>query len=221
MDKKQIKKILKQTKTNYNRISGDFSSKREYLSDDILYFKKFIKPNFKILDIGCGNGRLAKIIKNSNYIGIDNSEKLLKIAKNKFPKHKFIFSDALNLPKNLKKFNIIFSLSVLHHIPGEKNQQKFINNIYNHLEKNGITIISIWKPNKKQLLKSKQINNSNKNIYIPFQSSNRKIKVDRYIYLFDINELEELFKKNHFKILESGYLTRGKSKNIYIVGRKI
>jgi ubiquinone/menaquinone biosynthesis C-methylase UbiE len=48
---------------------------------------EYIESNQKVLDLGCGNGRLFKILKNKNikYIGVDNSEMLLLEAQKQYP----------------------------------------------------------------------------------------------------------------------------------------
>ena len=59
-----------------------------------------VKPNEKILDIGCGQGVLAQYIVSAQglYTGIDVSEQLIKIAKNrKLANAEFIRGDARRL----------------------------------------------------------------------------------------------------------------------------
>ena len=207
-------RIIKQTKLNYNRIASEFSSKREHLTDDILYLKKYINKDDSVLDLGCGNGRLIEMLQSSNkYLGIDNSKGLIKIAKKRYPNFKFQQRDILKL--NLKKkFNTIYSLSVIHHFP-KKYHQKFIQIIKKHLNKNGKTIITVWKLNQKQFKSGEKI--SKNEILIPFKNSKGKILAKRYIYLFKPQELKDLFKSNGFKIIKSGINQRGKSRNYYIV----
>ncbi len=206
--------VIKQTKANYNLIASAFSSKREYLSNDILYFKKYIIPKFSVLDLGCGNGRLVDILNpKTEYLGIDNSSKLLKIARQKYPKNQFKNQNILKLKLN-KKFDIVFSLAVLHHL-SEEYHLEFVRAVKQYLGKNGIIIISVWKLNKKQLESGEK--QSKKEILIPFKDSGQKILAKRYIYQFDLKELENLFVENGFKILESGIQNRGKSQNLYLV----
>jgi cyclopropane fatty-acyl-phospholipid synthase-like methyltransferase len=51
---------------------------------------EYILPGQKVLDLGCGNGRLFKILKNKNvkYVGVDNSEKLLLEAQKQYSEDK-------------------------------------------------------------------------------------------------------------------------------------
>jgi len=210
-------RIIKQTKLNYNRIASEFSSKREHLTDDILYLKKYINKDDSVLDLGCGNGRLIEMLQSSNkYLGIDNSDKLIEVAKKRYPGYNFTISDILELKLN-KKFNIILSLSVIHHIP-QKYQKRFIETISKHLNKNGIVIVTSWKY-KKDLVKNSKKISQNEFLY-PFKDSNGKILAERYFYKFSKKELENLFTQNKFKIIESGTKWRGKNENYFLVAQK-
>ena len=75
--------------------------------------------NFKgdVLDIGCASGtlieRLNKKIKSSNFIGLDTSSQLIKIAKKKnISKSKFINKDFMKF-ENKFKFDIVIAGGVL------------------------------------------------------------------------------------------------------------
>ncbi|MFH1192254.1 MAG: class I SAM-dependent methyltransferase [bacterium] len=43
---------------------------------------KYVKNGMKILDIGCGNGRLLQALENRGieYVGVDNSRNLISIC---------------------------------------------------------------------------------------------------------------------------------------------
>ena len=80
-------KILKENIKNFDTIAEEFSASRSQLWPDFRKFSKFIKSNDKILDIGCGNGRLYSIFRKENiqYFGIDTSSRMINLAKNKWP----------------------------------------------------------------------------------------------------------------------------------------
>lgn len=84
-----------------------------------------IKPNEKVLDIGCGIGKLAyrALRKNCEVIGIDYSKDAIAIA-NKIrnslrdeeqKRIKFINDDVLNLAEK-EKFDVIFMTDVVEHL---------------------------------------------------------------------------------------------------------
>ena len=83
MEREYAKYILNKTKEDYSLIADDFSRTRSFAWDELKLLVQHITPGDKVLDLGCGNGRLLQIFEDQDieYIGIDNSEKLIKIAK--------------------------------------------------------------------------------------------------------------------------------------------
>ena len=53
----------------------------------------FDKKGNKILDIGCGIGRVAEIFKNAEYTGVDFAENLIDFAKRAYPSGKFLLAN--------------------------------------------------------------------------------------------------------------------------------
>ena len=96
MDKEYAKYLLNKTKEDYNLIADDFSRTRENIWEEIRFL--FDNKKERVLDLGCGNARYYQLLKNTDYTGVDFSEKLIEIAKNKYPEAKFQAVDALNLP---------------------------------------------------------------------------------------------------------------------------
>lgn len=79
---------------------------------------KFIPP---ILDVGCGNGFIAKIIQSNRNQkfdwGIDLSPEEIKFAKKSGSYKKCRVANVYNLPFDNQIFNTVFSNSVIEHIP--------------------------------------------------------------------------------------------------------
>ena len=96
---KDIDKIYNKIATNYESNYSDTSMGNIVKAEN--HFIKEMCPYSglgTILDIGCGTGLLLELldIDDSNYVGIDISEGMLSIAKNKFQKYKFIHDDIFN-----------------------------------------------------------------------------------------------------------------------------
>jgi ubiquinone/menaquinone biosynthesis C-methylase UbiE len=120
MNLEQAYKILEENKQTYNEIADEFDQTRnkyDFLIDEL---KKHVRKNEKVLDLGCGNGRLYKIFenKNVNYTGIDFSENLIQKDIEKYGNH-FKTADILSLPFSEEKFDSVWAIAVLHHIPTE------------------------------------------------------------------------------------------------------
>jgi putative AdoMet-dependent methyltransferase len=100
----------------------------------------------KILDVGVGTGLLTYELykKGGQIYGIDFSEKMLGLAKQKMPKGKFYCYDIKSgLPKDLDrvKFDYIVSSYVIHHLDDEE-KVNFILKLKGILKENGKIIIA-------------------------------------------------------------------------------
>src|SRR5580693_8526064 len=95
------------------------------------------------LEIGCGNGRDAlEILKRTDhYIGLDISEELISLAKEKNPGATFIVADIENysFPKNL---DAIFAFASLIHTPKEKLKKIFAD-AFSVLNEGGVFRVSM------------------------------------------------------------------------------
>lgn len=114
------------------------------------YMKKIMEiideKNFNsLLDAGCGEGKLIfelwKKHSNKKLVGIDLSKRAILFAKafNYGNKASFFDSDISEIND---KFDIVTAVETIEHIPDE-NLIKFIDNLYNKLNKNGFLIISV------------------------------------------------------------------------------
>ncbi|CAM4011791.1 MULTISPECIES: class I SAM-dependent DNA methyltransferase [Flavobacterium] len=68
--------------------------------------------DFSILDLGCGTGRLLEF---ANF-GVDVSEKMIEIAKNKFSDKEFKIGSISSIPYDDDFFDTIFSFHVIMHL---------------------------------------------------------------------------------------------------------
>lgn len=70
-----------------------------------------------VLDVGCGNGGLARLIAHAvNYTGIDIAESAVFSAREAVPQGVFIVCDATHPPDNLGAFDILIFNELLYYI---------------------------------------------------------------------------------------------------------
>ena len=97
----------------------------------------------RVLDIGCGNGHLCKLLsdKGIECVGIDPIPDAITQAKKVFPKGEFYviscYEDTIS--QSLGKFDIVTSTEVIEHLYFPR---KLISFTKNYLETNGIFIIT-------------------------------------------------------------------------------
>lgn len=229
MDEQYALKILTQNKKNYNKIAQEFSGTRGGPWKDLTILFEYITPNDKVLDLGCGNGRLYPIMKDkgAQYIGVDNSEGLISIAKRKHPEASFQVADALKLPFKDNSFDKIYAIAVLHHIPSKELREQFLKQARRVLKPNGLLIITVWKLARMKRVKLlfkfsvlKIIGRTKLDfgdILVPWASA-----IQRYVHQYTKQGLKKDLKIAGFNIQKTGFLKwpQRKDANIYIVAKK-
>lgn len=234
MKEKTVKEILAATFNTYNKIASDFYSTRQKPWPILDFIKSYLIKASDIVDLGCGSGRLSELLRdNQNYLGLDNSTELIKIAKNNYSNRKnlnFQVQDILNyqLPKN--NFDLALLVAVLHHLPTLELRLKILKNLHKSLKDNGQLIITSWnlwqKDYRRQLFNYKLKLAKYKlwsptDALIPWQK-----KEVRYVHSFSKRELKKLLKDAGFEVKEIFYEYRGqktsrlKGKNLIAVAKK-
>lgn len=102
--------------------TNNFAFVHQY-GEDVLQLLD-IRPNMRVLDLGCGNGALTKKIADLGVqaVGVDMSEELLSVAKASYPSIAFLHQDATRLSLD-EPVDAIFSNAVFHWIPEAKHAQ--------------------------------------------------------------------------------------------------
>lgn len=211
ISKMRTKEILRKIKDDYTSIAEGFDMSRATPWPEFDLFLRFLKltppkgadrlrkqKKIRLLDVGCGNGRLADFLKNQpiKYTGVDNNRKLLEIAKKKYPKAMFRYADALKLPFPPRSFDSVWCIAVLHHIPPELHLRA-LKEICRMLKKNGtlmLTVWHLWQPKYK-----KYINAKTGRALIPWGVDK---KIHRFYYAFRPAQLRQLLKTAGFSTLK-------------------
>ena len=155
INKKEIEKFSKIAEEWWNP-NGKFKPLHNFNPIRIEYIKKNIitdfniktsnKPlkNIRILDIGCGGGLLSEPMcrLGATVVGIDASEKNIKVAKLHSSKNKLKIDYKVASPETLntkKKFDIILNMEIVEHV---ENIDSFIKDSSKLLKKNGLMFVA-------------------------------------------------------------------------------
>lgn len=108
-------------------------------------YEKICERNIQtVADLGVGTGTLTKRLYDANYAitGIDFSEKMLRIAREKMPNGSFWQADLRDVSKLLahQKFDAIISTYAMHHLTDEEKIVLF-KQLLHHLTDDGIIYI--------------------------------------------------------------------------------
>lgn len=125
--------------------------------------KSGLRPNDKVLEIGCGIGTVSELILRylspSGYLqSIDISPKSIELAKQRLVKYKNVVVEVRDIFREpiTDKFNVIVLPDVIEHIPIELHHQLF-NRIADMLLIDGFVFIHIPHPNNLEwLIKNKE-----------------------------------------------------------------
>lgn len=153
MNGEYAKFLMQKTRKDYNEIAEEFSATRKTMWPELADLDKYVKEGDRVLDIGCGNGKLLGYLadkkKSFSYSGLDISEKLIKIAKDfyleaELPSKEFKIFDGVNIPYPENSFDVVYCLATLPHLPGREMQIKFLENVRKTAKPGAQLIITCW-----------------------------------------------------------------------------
>ncbi len=145
-------------------------------------------PYHTALDLGCGTGEMMRLIlqqnKDKSLYGIDLSEKMLEVAKEKLGNHvNLILSDSEQLPFSDSFFDVVYCNDSFHHYPAP---DKVLSEVYRVLKPNGIFVMcDCWQPT---------IGRAIMNFYM-------KHSKEGDVKIYSENEIRKLFSVHFSKVL--------------------
>ncbi len=211
--KQELREIVK---NSYNLTDAHFNATRSKMAAaDFLWAAGKINKNDKVLDAGCGNGRLLDYIEvdKDNYLGLDNNDYLIKTAQARYPNYNFLKHDLHDLGGlNKENFSCIFCSAVIIHIPSKEERNNLLTTFYKLSTVDAKLVISFWKMKGpyynglkiRNLLKSIAKFNIKdwRDISFYWRDQNGKAAALRYYHYFSRRELKKELEKAGWKIEE-------------------
>ncbi len=231
MKQSVVRKNLEQTELGYDLIAKKFSETRKHFWRSLEFIKQYVQDGDSILDFGCGNGRLTELFKDKKikYKGVDPSQELINFAKEQYIENIDNFikisPTKVSLPFNDEKFNSIYTIATFHHLPGKLHRLKVSRELYRMTKKGGWIVVTVWDlwqtKYKKQIWKNRfreiigQSELDWNDCQITFTDNEGKV-FNRYHHAFTKGELERLFRRSGFSIIE----VKKVGGNIVLVGQR-
>jgi len=220
MKKKYADELLNEVELAYDVLAEDFGTSRANPWFEFEIYKELLQEGDRVLDLGCGNGRLFKSLdeRKIKYVGMDVSQGLLDKAakdlkKEKKCKSKFTFKKGsfLKIPYKRPYFDKIISVAAFHHIPSREYRLEALKEMKRVLKKDGTLVISVWnlwnKRYRKYIFES--LFRLNKydfaDCFIPFNY--KKTGTKRYYHAFRLSEMRVLLREAGFYIVDEAYVT--------------
>ncbi|MDP7421594.1 MAG: class I SAM-dependent methyltransferase [bacterium] len=216
--------IIRKTRDDYNRIAASFAGTREIIWPEMDRLKPLLRHGQVIMDWGCGNGRLLEIFegKTITYYGLDQSEKLIKIARERLhdvtsTKKQVSFictaEEEQSFPDHF--FDLVFMIASLHHLPDSASRTGLLAKMYRQIKPGGRLIIMVWNlfsnwaENKIRRHSWKRIGEHD--FLIPWKNSDRTVVCERYYHRFSMSEMRDLLEKTGFDLETLEYSGTGDS----------
>jgi len=214
--------IVKSVQNFYDEAGVHFSRTRQktYGSDSSnwpitdKYLAK-LESGANVLDIGCGNGKLVSgLPAGVKYLGTDFSKTLLNEAKLLYPNNEFIYGNVIEPTHWIKlpKFEAIFCVAVLHHIPEKKQQLYVLKEAKKHLKKNGFLYLTVWNLWQEKFAQYM----INDHFEIPYNK-----KWMRYCVGYDIQTLTDLLTQAGLNVQEIFYADHEGRKADIVMGQNL
>ena len=138
---------------NYSKFYDYFYKDKDYKKECAFLETIFSELPFSvewILDLGCGSGHHSKILSESGYnvVGVDRSENMIKIAKNKTKERnlsvRFIKEDINDIDLG-RKFDVVISMfTVIGYQTTNKEIERFFKIVVKHLNNSGALLFDCW-----------------------------------------------------------------------------
>ena len=222
MDSGTAARLIEINREFYTRFGDAFSATRHRIQPGVRRVLGRLKGDESILDLGCGNGELARELSKrghrGSYLGVDFSLPLLREAESqpegfstRFVQADLaqlsVFSDQLSTPGG---WLVITAFAVLHHIPSHEHRLRILRIVRKLLKDDGLFIQSNWQflnseklrariqPWEAAAIPSSAVDAGD--YLLDWRNGGKGL---RYVHHFDGKELDGLAKASGFRIAET------------------
>lgn len=225
MDSSTAARLIEINREFYTRFGDAFSATRHRLQPGVRRVMEMLRGEESILDLGCGNGELARELAKRGhrgpYLGLDFSLPLLQEAgpQPEGFSARFMQVDLLQLTaisdQRLalgEKWSLITAFAVLHHIPSMELRLNLLRAVHQLLGVDGMFIHSNWQflnseklrarlqPWEAAALSESQVEPGD--YLLDWRSGGKGL---RYVHHFDEQELHELAGASGFRVADTFY----------------
>jgi tRNA (uracil-5-)-methyltransferase TRM9 len=238
VDKPTIKSLIRLNQQFYQTFAEQFSATRQQIQPGVRNLIRQIPPECRILDLGCGNGKLwQRLVEqgfHGQYVGSDFSQKLLEVATEQ-TSQTVVRLPAVHPPQFIQAdltengwetvvprpaYDFVLAFAVLHHLPGELTVIQLLQKIQQFLAPGGQFLFSVWQflnsPRLRERIQDwSQIGLSESQVeqgdfLLDWRQGGHGL---RYVHHFNPDELESLARRCGF-ICTGAYLSDGKGGNL-------
>jgi len=224
MDSAIAARLIELNRDFYTRFGNSFSATRHRIQPGVWRVLEMLKGDENILDLGCGNGELARALAKRGhhgaYLGVDFSLPLLRDAESQPEGFSATFQEVDLTQLSVSSiqspitdhWSLITAFAVLHHIPSVELRINILKTVHQLLKPDGLFIHSNWQFLNSEKLKARiqpweavaiSAADVDTNDYLlDWRSGGMGL---RYVHHFDEGELRELAEASGFQIMDVFY----------------
>ena len=224
MDPATSQRLIEINRDFYTSFGDSFSATRRHIQPGVRRVLGRLNGDESILDLGCGNGELARELAKRGhrglYQGVDFSLPLLQDAADQ-PEGfvaRFMQADVIQLPTISRQLSIkngwslVTAFAVLHHIPSTELRLAILRAVHQLMNREGLFIHSNWQFLRSEKLKARiqpweAVDLAEKEVetgdyLLDWRNGGRGL---RYVHHFAERELNELATASRFKVVDAFY----------------
>lgn len=158
MDAELVKRLVQLNLDFYRQFAGPFAESRSAARLNLEPLRPYLEGVECVLDVGCGNGRLAEALSHAgymgNYVGVDAIPALVEFARARAARleqsrYSFLVAD-ISVPewdtpmRARQPFDLALALSVLQHLPSLALRAQVLRDLLPLVRPGGYLVMSNW-----------------------------------------------------------------------------
>lgn len=239
MDSQIVNQLLDINRKFYSEFARSFSETRSSGQSRLDRIVAYIGGDSKVLDVGCGNGRLADRLEREGrqvqYVGVDASPELIAIASTQKSRWHHIAAEFrvadIATPGwgdvfEQSSFDLAVTLAVLHHVPSFELRRGVLREIHALLKPDARLILTNWHFERNERLRKKIVawdvvgldasHLEEGDALMTWERGGRGL---RYCHLVTQAEMKKLAEQSGFRVMEQFYADA--DLNLYSILAKI
>ena len=231
MDSRTAARLIEINRDFYTRFGDSFSATRHRIQPGVRRVLDLLRGDEAILDLGCGNGELARELARrghrGTYLGVDFSLPLLQEAESqpeafsaRFMEMDLTQLSDLEQSLGIGNWSVVTAFAVLHHIPSTELRLNILRIVHQLLKDEGLFIHSNWQFLNSEKLKGRiqpweaaavsgvalsrvEVSEVDAGDYLlDWRSGGEGL---RYVHHFNEQELGDLAEASNFKVSNTFY----------------